>query len=75
MLIWNSYGNARAGTTADRRLDFTQQPLKYRGKIVVGSCQLTRTRDFGRQKLQELIVFFETRRSRYRGYVQLSGEK
>ena len=45
------------------------------GEIVVSSCQLTRTRDFGRQKLQELVIFFETRRSRYRGYVQLSGEK
>ena len=31
--------------------------------LVVTSCQLTRTRDFGRRELQELVIIFETRRA------------
>ena len=38
-------------------------------KNLVSSCHLTRTRDFGRRKLQELVIFFNSRGALYRGYV------
>ena len=76
ILLWNSYGN---GARWDNRGigDVTSQNNHSNtgGKIIVSSCQLMRTRDFGRRELQELMIFFETCRARYWGYVQLSGEK